>query len=590
MGIIKLWRNFTNQLTIQAINTFFKLSAAGTPETHRSFLVEVLQAIAESEGNPQLPYSLLQQNTDKLNKNFCFVLYGLRSSLLNNAEPETAETLAATLVIFGDLILELPEGKKVDHAEIAIAAYNLALDVYNHEASLEKRAVVQMKLANVYSRRGYGRRSDNQKLAHTLFNDAISVLVTQPSMNQNQFFSTETAEAASVLLETVLQKMQQVAFQCFFEAANSNLENVQNLEFSFDFVNDMGERLQQEIYPILEANSDILNDDFAHLLQQWVSTVLPTLETEQVQIIAFFVGSFSELLLRFPKGNLASNIEIAIAGYQAASQFLPVETNLEEWIGFQVGLSVAYRRRIRDDKAENIERAIEYARQALDKCTRPEHHIEVVQRELAAAYRERIYYEENREENLVQAIYYYNKALEVIKPEVALRDWARIQLNLGNVYADLHWLNRDSENTSTKSEEYFKLAVEYYNKALPGLQSEKTFQKWEWGLTQSNIGNLYLERINGNFIDNRKQAIQCFEKALQVYRREKFPYDWAVTQYSLGLAYRDLSQLQRAIDCFELALEICQPTVYPQECLRAGRNLGNAAFALGRWDTDLSVI
>lgn len=61
-------------------------------------------------------------------------------------------------------------------------------------------------------------------------------------------------------------------------------------------------------------------------------------------------------------------------------------------------------------------------------------------------------------------------------------------------------------------------------------------------------------------------------------------YDWATTKYYLGLAYRDLNQLPQAIECFESALEICQPTLYPQDCIRAGYNFGNAAFTLGLWD------
>ena len=48
------------------ISRLLGMTASATPQEYLQFLLEVLQAIADSEGNPQVVYPLFQANLDKL--------------------------------------------------------------------------------------------------------------------------------------------------------------------------------------------------------------------------------------------------------------------------------------------------------------------------------------------------------------------------------------------------------------------------------------------------------------------------------------------------------------------------------------------
>jgi tetratricopeptide (TPR) repeat protein len=83
-------------------------------------------------------------------------------------------------------------------------------------------------------------------------------------------------------------------------------------------------------------------------------------------------------------------------------------------------------------------------------------------------------------------------------------------------------------------------------------------------LTQNNLGIAYSDLPGGDRQANLRQAIACYEAALQVYTREAFPADWAMTQNNLGIAYSPLpggdrqANLKRAIAFYEAALRVLQ--------------------------------
>jgi tetratricopeptide (TPR) repeat protein len=52
---------------------------------------------------------------------------------------------------------------------------------------------------------------------------------------------------------------------------------------------------------------------------------------------------------------------------------------------------------------------------------------------------------------------------------------------------------------------------------------------------------------------NLRCAIACYEAALRVRTESDFPSDWAMTQNNLGLAFRDLGNLDDAAEAFESA-------------------------------------
>ncbi|MBD2744081.1 tetratricopeptide repeat protein [Coleofasciculus sp. FACHB-1120] len=113
----------------------------------------------------------------------------------------------------------------------------------------------------------------------------------------------------------------------------------------------------------------------------------------------------------------------------------------------------------------------------------------------------------------------------------------------------------------------------------------------EWATTQNNLGNAYRNRIQDDFADKDmavradrlERAIACYEQALQIYTRQAFPQDWAMTQNNLGNAYRDrirgnrADNLERAIACYRQASEIYTREASPDEWATIQNNLALAS-------------
>ncbi|MUG91992.1 tetratricopeptide repeat protein [Scytonema sp. UIC 10036] len=75
----------------------------------------------------------------------------------------------------------------------------------------------------------------------------------------------------------------------------------------------------------------------------------------------------------------------------------------------------------------------------------------------------------------------------------------------------------------------------------------------------------------GNKASNMEITITGYEVALTVYTQQAFPYQWATTQYNLGVAYIDRirgeqsENLERAIACYQEALKVRTFDVFPYE-------------------------
>ncbi|MEH2321033.1 hypothetical protein [Nostoc sp.] len=98
-------------------------------EAYYQFLMEVLQATADSNGNSQVVYPLLVTNTDKLDGVLAEILRRWGTNRLGEAKANEAEYLAAVIVGFSNLIQQFPLGSKASNMEIAITGYEVALTV-----------------------------------------------------------------------------------------------------------------------------------------------------------------------------------------------------------------------------------------------------------------------------------------------------------------------------------------------------------------------------------------------------------------------------------------------------------------------------
>jgi tetratricopeptide (TPR) repeat protein len=243
----------------------------------------------------------------------------------------------------------------------------------------------------------------------------------------------------------------------------------------------------------------------------------------------------------------------------------------EDWARTQNNLGNAYRNRIRGERAENLEQAIFHYQQALEVRTRqayPEQWA-ATQNNLGNAYSERIRGE--RAENLEQAIFHYQQALEVLTRQAYPEDWARTQNNLGEAYQN---------RVRGERAENLEQAIFHFQQALEVLTRQAYPE--QWAMTQNNLGNAYRNRIRGERAENLEQAIFHFQQALEVLTRQAYPEDWARTQNNLGTAYQNrirgerAENLEQAIFHFQQALEVLTRQAYPEQWAATQNNLGTA--------------
>jgi CHAT domain-containing protein len=418
----------------------------------------------------------------------------------------------------------------------------------------------------------------------------INVLLSCPSGEEEEILNanSELVDAGLVQMmeqvadylaqqgnETAADGLRSMASQLGERIANSSAALT-----SEDYVDFLMEVLQitsdtdgepEQVYPLLRDNLDKLDDNFASLLRDWAMEKLSEVESEQAQYSAGVIVNFSNLIQEFPLGNIASNLEIAITGYEVAATVFTREAFPPNWAKIQNHLAIAYFGRIKGDKAENLESAIGYFQAALSVRTHdasPQDWAST-QNNLGIAYFGRI--KGDKAENLEAAIRCCQTALSVRTREAFPQDWARTQTNLAIAYSD---------RIKGDKAENLEVAIGYSQAAL-SVFTREAFPKG-WAITQNNLGEAYRNRIKGDKAENLEAAIGYYQAALSVFTREAFPQNWAMTQNNLGEAYRNrikgdkAENLESAISSCQAALSVFTLEAFPQNWAAIQNNLGIA--------------
>ncbi|MGB5771503.1 MAG: tetratricopeptide repeat protein, partial [Crocosphaera sp.] len=139
------------------------------------FLMTVLQTIAESKGNPDVIYPLFKENQGMLDETLGTILQQWGQETFKTVSSDQANYMAAVIVTFGNLIQQFPLGNKGNNMELAITAYNCALEVYTREAFPVQWATTQNNLGAAYRGRIKEDKAENLELAITAYNCALEV-------------------------------------------------------------------------------------------------------------------------------------------------------------------------------------------------------------------------------------------------------------------------------------------------------------------------------------------------------------------------------------------------------------------------------
>ncbi|MCB9077956.1 MAG: tetratricopeptide repeat protein [Anaerolineaceae bacterium] len=174
-------------------------------------------------------------------------------------------------------------------------------------------------------------------------------------------------------------------------------------------------------------------------------------------------------------------------------------------------------------------------------------------------------------------VQHYQDALKLLEPAGPAHIRAEMWLNLGIVYHDLASGRRGA----------LLEAVKCYQQALSVLTRDKYPEAY--ALAQSNLGLAYLAMPLQEAGDQLRMAIavQSLREALKVYTPETYPEQWASAQLNLANAYQYLpsthpeENLIQAVELYEELLAVRRHSSDPVGYARVLANQGNALAHLG---------
>ncbi|MDZ8052456.1 MAG: CHAT domain-containing tetratricopeptide repeat protein [Aulosira sp. ZfuCHP01] len=466
------------------------------------------------------------------------------------------------------------------------------VDVFGHISSGQSLQIATtiFSFSNLIREFPQGDKAINLRIAATGYEVAASVFTKKDFPEQWEQIEDASRELFQIQL-----------FEAVFKNLDNNLENPKAV-----------------VYPLLEANKHKLDERFATVLRLKTEAMLSEAPPEYAKGLAASLVGLSLLIKEFRQGSEANNLEIAITGYEIASEVLTYEALIEAWVMCQLMLGNAYHRRIKGEQAENLEQSLSYLHKALQVCNReqfpelwagihsnlvitygyrirgdqvenaelaiqageaamqvftrdqdPEQWAQI-QNNLGLVYRDRK--AGDKAENLEKAIACYQNALSIRTREDFPELWAQTQMNLASAYR--HRLKGDAAENVEKAIAANQSALQVYTKAA--------FPQG-WAEVHMNLANAYLHRIHGDRRENLEKAIAAHQSALQILTKEEFPRQWAMAQMNLGNVFLEQEQIEEAISCYRSALKIFTPTAFPNECLKVGQTLGNTAFIIGDW-------
>ncbi|NMQ21166.1 tetratricopeptide repeat protein, partial [Candidatus Competibacter phosphatis] len=138
------------------------------------FLAIVLQLIVDNRKDIQQIYPYLKANQQRLNDTLLEAI-SIAAPSWFNGDKNQQKLVAAMFGGFGNLIAQFPLGNREINLELAITAYQQALQVFTREAFPKQWAAMQNDLANAYSQRIRGERAENLEQALAAFQLVLQV-------------------------------------------------------------------------------------------------------------------------------------------------------------------------------------------------------------------------------------------------------------------------------------------------------------------------------------------------------------------------------------------------------------------------------
>lgn len=265
------------------------------------------------------------------------------------------------------------------------------------------------------------------------------------------------------------------------------------------------------------------------------------------------------------RGERSDNLEKAIDAYRHALRRRSRTAQPEPWARTMNDLGTAYLERVAGRRAENLEAAIDAFRQACEAREGEGRSPDWAgsAQNLATAHCLRI--RGDRVANWEQAIELYEQVLEVRTPEAAPLRRAETLTNLANAYA---------QRLRGAVGDNLERAIALLTEALELLDPGDTQRR---ARTLVDLGNVYLDRLHRDRRHNLDRAVACHRQALELLPRDDRPSEWATAAENLAnvLAERgEPGDRERAVDLYHQALDVHRRDEFPWVWARLHNSLG----------------
>ncbi len=511
-------------------------SPSGEQET---FLIQLLQTIVESEGDPNVVYPLLQVNLALLNSALVEPLSQWWEGVLAREEDDQKQALADALFRLGACLNEFPLGCPATNQKVAIAAYKNSLRVYSEAEQPKTWAWTYSNLCFSYNRLAKFAHNPRQQLDNSIIacSNALRVFTEEEYPESWALASINLGNAYLGLSHITAnpRKLIENAIHAYRNCLRVFTES--NNPEKWALINSNLGTAYRAFAPFTDNPQEQIGNATSacqNALRVYTETELPQ-DWARVNCI---LGQVYWALSPFT-ANPQEQIVNAINAYLNA---LRIDTEAEDpqgWASTNNELGNAYR---------------DLARISADPL------------------KARVYIE--------TAIDSYRNALRIRTEVNQPRDWAMTNNNLGTAFTILaSFLNEPQEQIEN--------AIYAYRNALR-VYTEAELSR-DWAMVTHNLGNAYrsLASLKNNSRELLENAIYAYRNALRVYKEEELPQDWAETITTLGSTYSDLAPLSanpqeqndNAIEAFRSALRVFDAESHAIYCLATARALGNLGFA-----------
>ena len=138
----------------------------GLIRNHRlNFLLQVLEATNESNGNAKVIHPMLQANQELLDMELAQILPDWAIATLPNLQTEEAQGVAGVIGNFSNELCMFVLGNRANNLEIGITGFETALTVLTQECFPYEWATTQNNLGLAYFNRIKGEKAENLELA-----------------------------------------------------------------------------------------------------------------------------------------------------------------------------------------------------------------------------------------------------------------------------------------------------------------------------------------------------------------------------------------------------------------------------------------